>query len=280
VREVGRLEGRIAFITGIGRGQGRSHAVRLAAEGAHIAGIDCVRNISSVPYDMATPDDLVETERLIKETGRQAVLIQGDVRRQSDLDGAVGEALEAFGHLDMVCANAGVSSFAPFLELSEEQWSDVIDVNLSGVWRTLKAVAPAMIAGGRGGSIVITSSIAAFKGMPTSPHYSASKAGLVGLMHSAANALAPHDIRVNTVHPTGVATPMVHNPFAYRRACPDIDDPTVEDLRDAFLGRHALSVPWIESEDVSNAVAWLVSDESRFVTGTTLVVDAGALNKG
>jgi SDR family mycofactocin-dependent oxidoreductase len=276
---VGRLEGRIAFITGIGRGQGRSHAVRLAAEGAHIAGIDCVRNISSVPYDMATPEDLVETERLIKETGRQAVLIQGDVRRQSDLDGAVGEALEAFGHLDMVCANAGVSSFAPFLELSEEQWSDVIDVNLSGVWRTLKAVAPAMIEGGRGGSIVIISSTAAFKGMPTSPHYSASKAGLVGLMHSAANALAPHDIRVNTVHPTGVATPMLHNPFAFRRVCPDIDDPTVEDLRDAFLGGHALSVPWIESEDVSNAVAWLVSDESRFVTGTTLVVDAGALNK-
>jgi (+)-trans-carveol dehydrogenase len=277
---VRRVEGKVAFITGAARGQGRSHAVRLANEGADIIAMDRLANVDSVAYSMATMEDMEETVALVRKAGRRVVARTGDVRRQEDLDEAVREGLGEFGHIDVVCANAGISSFGAVYELSEDQWIDVIDTNLNGVWRTIKAVAPSMIGYGKGGSIIITSSIAAFKGSPNSSHYAASKAGLIGLMHSAANGLAPHNIRVNTLHPTGVATEMIQSPASLKRFCPNVESPSLTDLRGAFSNANSLDIPWLEPEDVSDAVLWLASDEAKYVTGIALPIDAGALNKG
>jgi (+)-trans-carveol dehydrogenase len=277
---MGRVEGKVAFITGAARGQGRSHAVRLANEGADIIAMDRLANVDSAAYSMATMEDMEETAALVRKAGRRVVARKGDVRRQEDLDEAVREGLGEFGHIDVVCANAGISSFGAVYELSEDQWMDVIDTNLNGVWRTIKAVAPSMIQYGKGGSIIITSSTAAFKGSPNSSHYAASKAGLIGLMHSAANGLAPHNIRVNTLHPTGVATEMIQSPASLKRFCPNVESPSLSDLREAFSNSNSLDIPWLEPEDVSDAVLWLASDEAKYVTGIALPIDAGALNKG
>jgi SDR family mycofactocin-dependent oxidoreductase len=276
---VGLLDGKVAFITGAGRGQGRSHAVRLASEGAAIIATDSLKNVATVVYDMATLDDLEDTARAVKDVGGRVMTLQADVRSQSDLDSAVVAGLAEFGHIDVVSANAGVSSFAPIWEMTEEQWGDVLDINLSGVFRTIKAVAPAMIAQKTGGAIIITSSTAAYKGSPMSANYASSKAGLVALMHCAANALAPHSIRVNTIHPTGVGTEMIHNPASLRRFMPGVEDPSIDQLRDKFSANNALPVPWVEPNDISEAVLWLASEGARYVTGISLPVDAGALNR-
>jgi SDR family mycofactocin-dependent oxidoreductase len=273
------LAGKVAFITGAARGQGRSHAVRLAMEGAAIIATDGLCDIKSVEYPMANADDLEETARQVKATGGEVLTVRADVRSQSELDNAVELGLAQFGAIDIVCANVGVAAFDLIWEMSEEKWTDVIDVNLNGAFRTIKATAPTMMAARRGGSVIITSSTAAYKGNPTSAAYASSKAGLTGLMHSAANGLAPHNIRVNTVHPTGVGTMMIHSPSSLRRLVPGVEDPTIDDLRARFSTVNALAVPWIEPEDVSNAVVWLASDQARYVTGIELCIDAGALNK-
>lgn len=272
---MGRVEGKVAFITGIARGQGRSHAVRLAEEGADIVGIDVCDQLDTVLYPMATSGDLEETERLVKAVGGRIVTSVGDVRSSSDLDAIVKKGLEAFGHIDIVSANAGIANFAPFWEISEHQWQQTIDVNLTGVWLTMKAVTPTMIEQKTGGSIIITSSSGGRKGIPNSAHYVSAKHGVVGLMRGCANELARFNIRVNTIHPTGVDTILIQNESTYRLFCPDLEAPTREDAAKIFRKTNALPIPWVEPVDISNAVLFLASDESRYITGSEFPVDAG-----
>jgi SDR family mycofactocin-dependent oxidoreductase len=267
-----RVEGKVALITGAARGQGRSHAVRLAEEGADIIAVDLCGQIDSVPYGMATPDDLAETAKLVEEQDRRIVAAQADVRDAGQLQAAVEEGLSQFGHIDIVSANAGIASFGPAHELDETAWRDMLDVNLTGVWRTCKAVIPSMIEAGRGGSMILTSSTAGLKGFAGGAgHYIAAKHGVVGLMRTLANELAPHMIRVNTVHPTGVSTDMVQNDFftAWAEQHPEI----------GAAMQNLLPVEMVEPRDISNAVLWLASDEARYVTGVTLPVDAGITQK-
>jgi (+)-trans-carveol dehydrogenase len=211
------LDGKVALITGAARGQGRSHAVTLAREGAEIVAVDLAAQVESVPYAMATPDDLAETVKLVEDLDRRIVSQQADVRDPEAMRGAVDRGLSEFGHIDIVCANAGIASFEPAAEMSRQTWQDMIDVNLNGVWYSIQPVLPSMIERGQGGSIVITSSIYGVKGPPGNlAHYAASKHGVVGLMRELANELAPYSIRVNTVNPTFVATDMVQNETIYR----------------------------------------------------------------
>lgn len=276
---MGRVSGKVALITGAARGQGRSHAVRLAEEGADIIAVDSCSDVASVKYPMASADDLAETERLVEKHGRRILTRQADVRDQAALDAIVVEGLEQFGHIDIACANAGIASFGRVWELSESEWQDMIDINLSGVWHTAKAVVPTMIESGRGGSIIFTSSIGGLKGLQNVGHYAATKHGMVGLMRTLANEVAQYNIRVNTVHPTNVATDMIFNEQTYGFFRPDLEQPTREDAAEAALGLNALSIPWVDPVDISNAVLWLASDEARYVTGVTLPVDGGAVIK-
>ncbi|MGD9958069.1 mycofactocin-coupled SDR family oxidoreductase [Nocardioides sp.] len=276
---MGMLDGKVAFISGAARGQGRSHATRLAEEGADIVAIDIAEQIDTAIHDMGTEEDLAETVRQVEALDRRIVAAKGDVRVQADMDAAVQSALAEFGHIDVVVANAGIFSYAPAWELTDEQWQDMIDVILTGTWRMVKAAVPSMIESGRGGSIIITSSTAGLKQIPNSAHYVAAKTGLVGLMKALAVELAPHNIRVNTVHPTTVSTPMIQNSPTYKLFRPDLDDPSQDDAIEAFSSVNLIPVPWVEPRDISNAVLWLASQESRFVTGHTLPVDAGFMIK-
>jgi SDR family mycofactocin-dependent oxidoreductase len=272
---MGRVDGKVAFITGAARGQGRSHAVRLAQEGADIIAVDVCDQVETVPYPTATPDDLAETVRQVEALDRRIVAAEVDVRDLAGLTKVVDDGVAQLGRLDIVLANAGISTPAPTLEMDEETWQTMIDVNLTGVWKTVRAAVPQVIAGGRGGSVVITSSLAAIYANPNTAHYSAAKAGLVMLAKVMAKELAPHSIRVNTVHPTTVATDMILNEPTYRLFRPDLEHPTRADFEEAALTLNALPVPALEAIDISNAVLYLVSDDGRYVTGTTHVVDAG-----
>jgi (+)-trans-carveol dehydrogenase len=270
-----RLEGKVVFITGAARGQGRSHALRLAQEGADIIAVDVCKQVETVPYPTATSEDLAETVRQVEALDRRIVAAEVDVRDLAGLTKTVADGVAELGRLDIVLANAGISTPAPSLEMDEETWQTMIDVNLTGVWKTLRASVPHIIAGGRGGSVVITSSLAAIYANPGTAHYSAAKAGLVMMAKVLAKELAPQSIRVNTIHPTTVATDMILNDATYRLFRPDVVDPTRADFEEAALTLNALPVPAIESVDISNAVLYLVSDDGRYVTGTTHVVDAG-----
>jgi len=272
---VGRVEGKVAFITGAARGQGRSHAVRLAQEGADIIAIDVCKQVDTVPYPTATPDDLAETVRQVEALDRRIVAAEVDVRDLAGLTQAVEDGVAQLGRLDIVLANAGISTPASSLEMDEETWSTMIDVNLTGVWKTLRASVPHIIAAGRGGSVVITSSLAAIYANAGTAHYSAAKAGLVMLAKVLAKELAPQNIRVNTIHPTTVATDMILNEPTYRLFRPDLEHPTRADFEEAALTLNKMPVPAIDAVDISNAVLYLVSDDGRYVTGTTHVVDAG-----
>lgn len=272
-----RLRDKVAMITGAGRGMGRAHAVRLAQEGAAIVATDICRDVDTANTGLATTDDLDETARLVREAGGRVLALQADVRDQDSMDVAAAEAVAAFGGVDIVCANAAITSFGPSWQLDEQAWRDVIDVNLTGTWHTVKACVPHMIAGGRGGSIVMVNSVNGLKSGPNISHYAASKHGAVGLMRSLAVELGPHRIRVNSVHPTMVATDMAINQSSFARYLPDVASPSADDLARLMSGRHALDIPWVEAVDVSNAVLWLASDESRYVTGITVPVDAGML---
>jgi SDR family mycofactocin-dependent oxidoreductase len=266
-----RLEGKVALVSGAARGQGRSHAVRLAQEGADVIAFDVCRQLGTVEYPMADSEDLKETVRLVEDLDRRIVAREADVRDRVAVQEVVDEGLREFGRLDVVCANAGIAGFAENTwTMTEEQWDEMIAVNLTGVWKTVKAAAPAMIEAGNGGSIVITSSTAGIKGMTGTAHYVSAKHGVVGLMRTLANELAPHSIRVNTVHPTGVNTPMIVNDFmAQVLSHPD----TSVNLQ------NALPVEMVEPVDISNAIVWLASDEARYVTGVSLPVDAGFLQR-
>jgi SDR family mycofactocin-dependent oxidoreductase len=276
----GRVEGKVAFITGAARGQGRSHALRLAQEGADIIAIDACAPIESVDkYPLATREDLDETVAEIEKLDRRVVARVADVRDAAGLSAALGEGVAELGGLDIVVANAGIATYGLSWELSELQWQEMLDVNLTGVWHTAKAAVPHLVSQGRGGSMVFTSSIGGLKGIMQVGHYVAAKHGIVGLMRTMANELAQHRIRVNTVHPTNVDTHMIQNPGTYGMFAPDDPEPTQEKAMPGFMSLNALPVPWVEPVDISNAVLFLSSDEARYITGVALPVDAGAAVK-
>ena len=271
---MGELTGKVAFITGAARGQGRAHAVKLAAAGADIIALDLCEQIASVPYPLATPEDMDATVKLVEETGARIVACQADVRDRDAVKAAVRAGTEALGdRLDIVIANAGIAPMA-----APEAWQDVIDVNLTGIYHTIDVAMKPMIKFGNGGSIVLTSSVAGLVGLGSpvggSVGYAAAKHGIVGIMRVYANFLAPYSIRVNSVHPAGVNTPMIDNEFTRSW----LDGIAQESQGGPDLG-NALPVQALEPEDIANAVFWLVSDAARYVTGVTLPVDAGYVNK-
>lgn len=271
----GLMAGRVALVTGAARGLGRAHAVRLAEEGADVVLLDLCRDVAASPYRMAGDADMEETVRLVEAAGRRALARQADVRDQAALDAAVEAGIDAFGHIDVVVPNAGVVSFGRVWELTEEQWTTTIDVLLTGVWHTVKAVVPAMIEAGRGGAIVVIGSAVGTKAAPGLAHYVTAKHGLVGLMRALALEVAEHRIRVNLVAPGSVRTEMAGNDAIVRRMLPEHESPTAADAADLMRARHALPVQWAEPEDVSDAVVWLASDHARYITGAVLPVDAG-----
>jgi SDR family mycofactocin-dependent oxidoreductase len=275
----GRVEGKVAFITGAARGQGRSHAIRLAQEGADIIAVDLCQQIESVPYPMSTPDDFAETVKEVESLDRRIVATQADVRDFAALKAAVEDGVAQLGRLDIVSANAGISSVGPAVDLPEQQWQDMIDVNLTGVWHTAKAAIPSIRRGGRGGSIILTSSAAGLMAYPNVAHYVSAKHGVVGLMRTLALELAPDMIRVNSLHPTQVDTAMIMNEPTWRLFSPDLEHPTIDDFRPVSQQMNALPIPWVEPVDISNALLFLASDEARYITGVTLPVDAGAVIK-
>jgi len=264
-----KLNGRVALITGAGRGQGRSHALRLAAEGADIIAIDICHDIDTVTYSLSSADDLAQTQKEVEALDRRIVTAQADVRDRAALEVAVAEGIAAFGGIDIVIANAGIMP-AIAGEEDDRTFADVIGVNLIGVRNTVEAVKATLIAQGRGGAIVLTSSSAGLRGYAGAipgTGYVAAKHGVVGLMRRYALSLAPHLIRVNSIHPGGVTTPMVTNDALI--ALMTAHQETLDDYK------NAMPVDHLEPVDISNAVLWLVSDEARYVTGVTLPIDAG-----
>jgi len=264
------LAGRVAFITGAARGQGRSHAVRLAREGASIIAIDIAGPVAAAnTYPAATADDLDETVRMVKAEGARVVARVADVRDGEALNRVLADGVAEFGRLDIVVANAGICNWGRFWEMPDDQWQTLIDVNLTGVWRTMKAAVPHMLAAGNGGSIITVSSVAGIKSLPGQAHYSAAKHGVVGLTDSAALELGEYGIRVNSIHPWGVATPMAEDPTTA----------TMLTEHPAYVMSFGSALPGVvlaEPDDISNAVVWLASDLSRTVTGTQLTLDMGA----
>ncbi|HEY1969488.1 MAG TPA: mycofactocin-coupled SDR family oxidoreductase [Pseudonocardia sp.] len=271
-----RVEGKVAFITGAARGQGRSHAVRLAQEGADIIAVDVCDRVESNMAPPATEADLAETVKMVEEQDRRIIARTADVRDLAALEHVVAEGIAEFGRLDIVCGNAGIGNIGAVWELTEHQWQEMIDVNLTGVWKTAKAAIPAMIKQAEGGSIILTSSVAGLAALPGCGHYVAAKHGVVGLMRALAVELAPHQIRCNSVHPGWIDTPLIHNPACYELA--GAPGATRAEAELAFKAGNALPVATLDPVDISNAVLWLASDESRYVTGTTQVVDAGVVS--
>lgn len=267
------LEGKVAFITGAARGQGRAHALKLATEGADIIAVDLCDQIASVPYPLADLDDLRATVKLVTETGARIVARQADVRDRAGLKTALTEGIAELGRLDIVIANAGIAPMT-----GDDAWQDVLDVNLTGVYHTVDVAMRPLIKQGEGGAVVLTSSVAGLVGIGApiagSIGYTAAKHGVVGLMRAYANFLAPYRIRVNSVHPAGVDTPMIDNDFTRSW----LDGMAQQNLGGPDL-TNALPVQTLQSEDIANAVAWLVSDAARYVTGVALPVDAGFVNK-
>jgi SDR family mycofactocin-dependent oxidoreductase len=267
---MGQLEGKVAFVTGAARGQGRSHAVRLAREGASIIAIDVAREVSPhCGYPPATETDLKETVRLLEAEGRPFIVETADVRDSDALDAVLADGVARFGGLDVVVANAGIYNWNRFWEMSDEQWQTVIDINLTGVWRTLKAAVPHMLAAGNGGSIITISSVAGLKALPAQSHYTAAKHGVTGLTKTAAIELGEYGIRVNSIHPWAVATAMADDPFIEKTL-------TAHPNFLVSFGSALPGIPAAEPDDISDAVIWLASDSSRAVTGTQLTVDMGA----
>jgi SDR family mycofactocin-dependent oxidoreductase len=254
--------------------------VRLAQEGADIIAVDICRAIDDVVYPASTPADLAETVALVEARGRRIVAAEVDVRDYDALAAALADGVDQLGRLDIVVANAGIGNAGNKLhKLREHIWQDMIDINLTGVWHTVKAAVPHVLSGARGGSIILTSSVGGMKAHPHTGHYIAAKHGVVGLMRTFAVELGRHSIRVNSIHPTQVNTPMAINDATFRLFAPHKENPGPEDFAPISQMMHTLPIPWVEPEDVSNAVLFLASDESRYVTGVQLPVDAGCLLK-
>jgi SDR family mycofactocin-dependent oxidoreductase len=269
---MGELDNAVAVITGAARGQGRSHAIALAAEGADIIAVDICADVDAIPYSLGTKSDLDETARLVKAAGRKVFPVVADVRDLKALTAAVQSGIDDLGEVDIVIANAGVVAIGDTQVESEPVFDTIVDTNLKGVWHTMLAAVPSIVRKGRGGSVVLVSSSQGLTGRGGDGTaamfaYAASKHGVVGLMRSAANAYAPHKIRVNSVHPSGVATPMILNDFVVNRM--------LENPNPAVAQMLLPDVPLVEAQDVTEAVLWLVGPRSRYVTGVSIPVDAG-----
>ncbi len=271
-----RISGKVAFITGIARGIGRAHAVRLAEEGADIIGVDAAGPVPSLGGPPATPEDLAETVRLVEKFGRRIIARQANVADLPAVTAVVDEGVAELGRLDIVVANAGVGSNpGPIATTTAQEWQNVLATNLTGVFNTVKPAVPHLIAGGQGGSIVLISSSLGLRAKANMGPYSSAKTGVIGLMRSLALELAEHSIRVNSVHPTTVRTPTMLSDNYFRLFRPDLENPTLEDVEPVFRTLNLLPVPYIEPEDIANASLFLVSDEARYITGVELPVDAG-----
>lgn len=275
----GRLANKTALITGAARGIGRAQAVRFAEEGANVVAVDICGPIDTVRVPPSTPTDLADTARLVEGAGGRIVTDIVDIRDLDGLRAAAERGAAHFGGLDIVCATAGITSRAPALEMSEEVWRTMLDVNLTGVWNTCSATVPHLIAAGAG-CVILVSSIAGLRGLVGVAHYTAAKHGVVGLMRTLAIELAPHGIRVNSVHPTNVDTPLIQNDVVRSGFRPDLDRaPTVDEFADAATRMNLLPIPWVEPVDVANASLFLASDEARYITSVSLPVDAGSTQR-
>ncbi len=274
------LTGKVALVSGAARGQGRSHAVALAEAGADIIAFDLCDRVAGVSYNPATDEDLAETVRRVESFDRRIVADKADVRSWEQVHDIVERGVTSLGRLDIVAANAGICGPpTPSEEISDEAFVTMQQINVIGMWRTCKAAIPHLRASGDGGSMILTSSAAGLIPYANISDYVVSKHGVVGLMRVLALELAPHSIRVNSVHPTTVATDMVLNDATYRLFRPDLTNPNQDDFAEAATEMNALPVPWVESSDVTNAVVFLASDAARYITGVTLPVDAGATIK-
>ncbi|BDI22517.1 mycofactocin-coupled SDR family oxidoreductase [Herbiconiux sp. L3-i23] len=264
---MGRVEGKVAFVTGAARGQGRSHALRLAQEGADIIAVDIAEHIPNIAYPSPTEEDLAETVRQVEALDRRIIATKADVRDRGALKKAIDDGVAELGHLDIVVANAGICVVADWQNTTEDIWDQTVDTNLKGVWNTISLTAPHLIEAG-GGSMILTSSAAGLKGLPFLSAYVAAKHGVVGLMRAYATELAQHNIRVNTIHPTGVETPMGEMGNAF--------GPLLE--KNPAVGGMLANLLPIQSTkpvDQSNAVLFLASDEARYITSLAMTVDAG-----
>ena len=267
---MGKLDGKVALITGAARGQGRAHAVTMAREGADIAALDVCRDLPYPRYALARPEDMIETVGLVGQLGRRGLAIEADVRSATDMEAAVEQTIAAFGHIDILVCNAGIADMALSWDITEEWWDIMLDINLKGYWLAVKYVVPHMLMRKKGGRIIMTSSVAGLRGEPGMAHYCASKWGVVGLAKSLAHELSEHNITVNTLHPTAVDTDII--PGMAKAA-----SMATEALVDFIFTGHTLPVRLIEALDVANAALWLASDDARYVTGHTLKVDAGRM---
>jgi (+)-trans-carveol dehydrogenase len=276
-----RLSGKVALITGAARGQGRAHALRMAEEGADIIAIDIADDVAPwLPYHLSTPEDFAETVRLVEDQDRRIIARRADVRDRTAMQAIVDEAMEELGHIDIACANAGIAPMGPkSWEITQQQWDDVIGVNLTGVWNTAAVVIPQMIERGEGGSLIFTSSGAALRAVPNLSDYCAAKAGVIGYMKSLALEVGRYSIRVNAIAPCAVDTPMINHEAARQLFRPDRALPTRDDMAERMQQMSVLPEPWVEARDVANAAVWLASDEARFVTGIVLPVDLGVSSK-
>lgn len=271
---MGKFDGKVVLITGGARGQGRSHALAFAREGADIAFCDIAAQLDSVPYRMARPEDLDETVKLVEELDRRCVAVTADVRDLGQVQAFVDQARTELGRVDVLLANAGIFSFSTIAEMTDDVWQEMIDVNLTGVFHAMRAVLPIMIEQGSG-RIIATSSTAGKMGFPNVGHYAATKWGVIGLVKSLAQEVGGNGITVNAICPTSVDTDMIQNVAAYKLFLPDHENPTRDDAAPAFQTMNAIPVPWIEPVDISNAMLFLASDEARYITGETLAVAAG-----
>jgi (+)-trans-carveol dehydrogenase len=276
VRMTLRFSGKVALITGAARGQGRSHAIRLAEEGADVILVDTTSEIPLIGYPASGSGEMAETAAAVTASGRRFVVVDADVRDLDILSERVGEAVDELGSLDIVSANAGIAGpMGPLVQLQGDEWRQMIDVNLTGVWHTCKVAVPHIRKGERGGSIVLTGSEAGLRGLRNMGHYTAAKHGVLGLMRTLAIELGPEGIRVNSLMPGQVNTPMLMNEKSYSLFRPDLENPGPEDLAVVTRNLNALPVSWVEPSDVTNALLFLVSDEARYITGVALPVDAG-----